>query len=209
MLGAREILDFWFSDDTRQRWFDAAPDLDQTIRKRFGEAYARAATGALKSWEADAEGCLALCILLDQMPRNMFRGQGRAYGTDDKALRVAEHALSQGFDHQLTQEQKQFIYMPFMHSESLANQLRALALFEQAGLFEGLRWAERHVQIIRRFGRFLHRNRALERPSTEAELAFLKENPDSFGQSLDEAPARAEHDHAAPASAAGDSSRSR
>ena len=200
MQGAREILDFWFSDDSRQRWFEPTPDFDQTIRKRFGEAYARAATGALKSWEADPEGCLGLCILLDQMPRNMFRGQGRAYATDDKALRVAEHALAQGFDHALTPEQKQFLYLPFMHSESLANQLRALALYEHAGLYEGLPWAERHVQIIRRFGRFPHRNAALGRESTEAEAAFLKDNPESFGQSLEEAPARAERADAAPVS---------
>ena len=209
MQGAREILDFWFSDDSRERWFDATADFDQTIRKRFGEAYARAATGALKSWETSAEGCLALCILLDQMPRNMFRGQARAYATDDKALRVAEHALSLGFDRQLPVDRKQFIYLPFMHSESLANQLRALALYEHAGLFEGLRWAEDHVRIIRRFGRFPHRNAILGRAATPAEEAFLKDNPESFGQALEEAPASSGHDDAAPASAGAGARRSR
>lgn len=182
MDGIQEVLEFWFGDDAKASWFHASPALDQTIRKRFGRLFARAVTGELGIWEASAEGCLALCILLDQMPRNMFRGATRAFATDDKALAVAEHALAQGFDRQLTSEQKQFIYLPFMHSEDLANQLRALALFESSGMAENRRFAEEHVAIIRRFGRFPHRNAIFGRPSTEAETQYLSEVDERPGQ---------------------------
>jgi uncharacterized protein (DUF924 family) len=175
MDGIQEVLEFWFGDDARASWFHSSPAFDQTVRKRFGELFARAATGELAAWEASAEGCLALCILLDQMPRNMFRGEPRAFATDDKALAVAEHALAEGFDRDLTGEQKQFLYLPFMHSENLANQLRALALFESGGMPQNRRFAEEHVAIIRRFGRFPHRNAIFGRPSTEAEAQYLSE----------------------------------
>jgi uncharacterized protein (DUF924 family) len=178
----QEVLEFWFSDDARRSWFDPSPAFDQAVRKRFGELFARAATGELKRWQASAEGCLALCILLDQMPRNMFRGDPGAFATDDKALAVAEHALAEGFDRQLTSQQKQFVYLPFMHSEDLANQLRALALFESGGMSENRRFAEEHVAIIRRFGRFPHRNAIFGRPNTEAEAEYLSEVEERYGQ---------------------------
>ncbi len=186
MDGIQEILEFWFDDDVKASWFHASPALDQTIRKRFAELYARAATAELKSWEGSAEGCLALCILLDQMPRNMFRGGPRAFATDGKALLVAEHALAKGYDRALTSEQKQFLYLPFMHSERLGNQLRALALFESEGMAENRRFAEAHVAIIRRFGRFPHRNAIFGRASTEAELQYLSEFEERFGQPVPE-----------------------
>jgi uncharacterized protein (DUF924 family) len=182
MDGIEEVLEFWFGDDARASWFRSSPAFDQTIRKRFGELFARAATGELAAWEASAEGCLALCILLDQMPRNMFRGAPRAFATDDKALAVAEQALAEGFDRELTGEQKQFLYLPFMHSENLANQLRALALFESGGMPENRRFAEEHVAIIRRFGRFPHRNPIFGRPSTEAEAQYLSEVEERYAQ---------------------------
>jgi uncharacterized protein (DUF924 family) len=163
-------------------WFDSNPAFDQTIRKQFAELFARAATGELKDWESSPEGCLALCILLDQMPRNMFRGNARAFATDDKALAVAEHALGRRFDASLPAERKQFLYLPFMHSETLANQLRALALFESQGMPRNRRYAEEHVAVIRRFGRFPHRNAVLGRASTEAETAYLDEVPEPDGR---------------------------
>jgi uncharacterized protein (DUF924 family) len=184
MDGIQEILEFWFGDDARASWFHSSPAFDQMIRKRFGELFARAATGELAAWESSAEGCLALCILLDQMPRNMFRGAPRAFAADDRALAVAEHALAEGFDRQLTSEQKQFIYLPFMHSEDLANQLRALALFESAGMTKNRRFAEEHVAIIRRFGRFPHRNAIFGRPNTEAEAEYLSEVEERSDQAL-------------------------
>ena len=184
MDGIKEVLEFWFGDDARAAWFHANPAVDQIIRKRFGELFARAATGELKAWETSAEGCLALCILLDQMPRSMFRGAPRAFATDDRALAVAEHALAKGFDRQLTNWQKQFVYMPFMHSENLANQLRALALFESGGgsMTENRRFAEEHVAVIRRFGRFPHRNAIFGRSSTDAEAQYLSEVEERYGQ---------------------------
>ena len=207
MQGIREVIDFWFSERARERWFAPSPEFDQTVRKRFAELFARAATGELRDWANSAEGSLALCILLDQFPRNMFRGDARAFGTDDKALRVAEHALAQGYDHGLEPEQKQFLYLPFMHSETLSNQLRALALFEQAKLPTGRRYAEEHVQIIRRFGRFPHRNELLGRISTEDEIRYLKEGGATYGQEAGRRPTRGPRPLPAPASA-GDDSRS-
>ena len=190
MDGIQEVLDFWFHEDSRPYWFDADPGFDQTVRKRFAELFARAATGELKTWETSAEGCLALCILLDQMPRNMFRGDERAFATDDKALAVAEHALAQSYDHDLPDERKQFLYMPFMHSENLANQLRALALFESQGMTRNRSYAEQYVQLIRRFGRFPHRNAILGRPDTEAEVQYLREVEARSGEGAPPSPPR-------------------
>ena len=132
----QKVLDFWFADDTRPLWFAPTPDFDQAIRERFGETLARAAAGELKSWEDSPEGCVALCLLLDQMPRHIFRGTPRAFATDHKAVGVAERAISRAFDSRLPPEYRGFLYMPFMHSERLADQLRAVALFESAGLRE-------------------------------------------------------------------------
>jgi uncharacterized protein (DUF924 family) len=182
MQGIREVLDFWFGDRARARWFKPTPEFDQLVRERFGPLLARAARGDLRAWEATAEGALALCILLDQMPRNIFRGEARAFATDEQARAIAERALERGFDRELAGEQKQFLYLPFMHSESLSNQLRCLALFEAAGLPEGCRHAKDHVDVIRRFGRFPHRNAALGRPTTPEEAAFLRESRHRWGE---------------------------
>lgn len=182
MHGIHEVLNFWFGEESKQRWFKPDPAFDQEVRRRFAELFARAATGDFRSWETTAEGCLALCILLDQMPRNMFRGDARAFATDGRALGVAEHAIKEGFDQELSHERKQFLYLPFMHSENLANQLRCLALFETQGPHEGRKHAEEHVAIIRRFGRFPHRNAALGRNTTEAEAQFLQDEGGTSGQ---------------------------
>jgi uncharacterized protein (DUF924 family) len=190
MHDIEEVLEFWFREDVRPLWFEPNPAFDQTIRKQFAELFARAATGELRDWESSPEGCLALCILLDQMPRNMFRGDARAFATDDKALAVAERALAGRFDANLAAERKQFLYLPFMHSETLANQLRALALFESQGMPRSRRYAEQHVAIIRRFGRFPHRNAVLGRASTEAEIAYLEEVPELYGQEVKTSPGR-------------------
>jgi len=171
----QDVLEFWFGEDSRRHWFQRDPAFDQAIRGRFAELYARAASGELKTWETSAEGCLALCVLLDQVPRNMFRGDPRAFETDERALAIAEQALAKGYDRDLRVERKQFLYMPFMHSESLPNQLRALALFESQGMAVNRRYAEQHLALIRRFGRFPHRNAILGRPNTAAEATYLSE----------------------------------
>lgn len=182
MHGIRAVLDFWFSEDSEARWFAPTPAFDQEVRRRFAERFAQAASDELRSWEESPEGCVALCILLDQMPRNMFRGSPRAFAADAKALAIAERAVSQGFDRTLSPEHKQFLYMPFLHSEELANQLRALALFEAAGLREALEHVKDRLALIRRFGRFPHRNAILGRTSTAEELKFMAQHQNDYGQ---------------------------
>lgn len=178
----REVLDFWFAEESEPYWFDSTPEFDHEVRRRFADRYAQAAAGELSSWEDTPEGCVALCILLDQMPRNMFRGSPRAFATDAEALAVAERAVNRGFDRDLPPEYKQFLYMPFCHSEDLPNQLRALALFEAAGLREALPSVKEHLALIRRFGRFPHRNAILGRTSTPEEIRFLSTNRNHYGQ---------------------------
>ena len=177
MRDVPEVLDFWFADDAERLWFASTPTFDQEIRKRFAGRLAQAASGELKSWEESPEGCVALCILLDQMPRNMFRGSPRAFATDAKALAIAERAVNRRFDRELTADHKQFLYLPFVHSEDVANQLRALALFEAAGLREALEYVRDRLALIRRFGRYPHRNAMLGRTSTSEELKFLAQRP--------------------------------
>jgi uncharacterized protein (DUF924 family) len=184
----REILDFWFAEDTRTLWFAPTPDFDRAIRGRYGQASARAAAGELTGWEDRPEGCVALCLLLDQMPRHMFRGTPRAFATDHEAVAVAERAIRRGFDHGLSSSYKTFLYMPFMHSERLADQLRAVALFRSAGLSEASEYANDHLSIIRQFGRFPHRNAILGRSSTPEELEYLAQHDEHYGQRAEEAP---------------------
>src|SRR5512134_3066534 len=191
MREVQEILEFWFSEEAERLWFASTPAFDQEIRRRFAERFAEGASGQLRSWEETPEGCVALCILLDQMPRNMFRGSPRAFATDAKALAIAERAVNRGFDRELPPEHKQFLYMPFCHSEELANQVRALALFEAAGLRESLEFAKDRVAVMRRFGRFPHRNAVLGRTSTPEELKFLAESPNDYGQGAEQSPDRA------------------
>jgi uncharacterized protein (DUF924 family) len=186
MRDVQEVLDFWFSEDAESLWFASTPAFDQEIRKRFAGRFAQAARGELKSWEESSEGCVALCILLDQMPRNMFRGSPRAFATDAMALAIAERAVSRRFDRDLTADHKQFLYLPFVHSEDIANQLRALALFEAAGLREALAFVRDRLALIRRFGRFPHRNSMLGRTSTREELNFLAQRPNNYGQAAEQ-----------------------
>jgi len=170
----REILDFWFSEQARPLWFRSTPEFDAGIRERFEEIWGLARAGVYDHWEEDPEGALALVILLDQFPLNMFRGDARSWSTEARAREVAAHAIEQGFDQGMSDEQKVFLYMPFMHSESLADQDRAVQLFRDAGLDDNLRYAEHHRDVVRRFGRFPHRNAGLGRESTDEELEYLK-----------------------------------
>jgi uncharacterized protein (DUF924 family) len=127
----------------------------------------------LSDWEATPDGALALAIVLDQFPRNMFRNDARAFATDAMARDIADRALARGFDRQLAAADRPFLYLPFEHSESVADQERSLGLFKALGDAELLRWAELHADIVRRFGRFPHRNAVLGRVSTPEERAFL------------------------------------
>jgi uncharacterized protein (DUF924 family) len=167
-----EILSFW-REAGRERWYERDAAFDARVRSRFLALWQKAAAGELSSWETSDEGALALVIVLDQFPRNMFRDNIRAYSSDALAREVASRAIDRGADPRVEAGLLEFLYMPFMHSEQLADQLRCVDLFRRAGSAENLKYAEDHADIIRRFGRFPHRNRVLERSTTPEELAFL------------------------------------
>lgn len=175
----RTLLEFWFSEAMRTRWFSSTPELDALIRTRFEPLCRRAAASELAGWLDQPESALALVIALDQLPLNMYRGMPEAYATGELAVAAARRALASGHDRSLAPERLAFLYLPFMHSEDLADQDRSVALFRAAGLTGNLRWAEHHREIIRRFGRFPHRNAVLGRPSSAEELAYLA-SPQAF-----------------------------
>ena len=168
------VLDFWRAAGP-DKWFTKDAGFDAEIRARFLDDYEAAAQGGRTDWEATPEGALALVIVLDQFPRNMFRNSARAFAADPLAHAVADRALGRGFDQQVPARERTFFYLPFEHSENMADQERALALFRATGDADLVKWAELHADIIRRFGRFPHRNSVLGRVSTAEELRFLAE----------------------------------
>ncbi len=191
MSQAEEILEFWFGkpDDpdrpkVRKFWFKKNTEFDEEVRSRFLDTYEQAAAGQLDSWKEEPSTCLALIILLDQFPRNIFRGQPQAFATDPQALATAKYAVNRGFDRELLPVQRWFVYMPFEHSEELADQQRSVELFgtlkDDPGLEQGIDYAMRHLRAIERFGRFPHRNAILGRESTPEEVEFLKQPGSSF-----------------------------
>lgn len=167
-----DILAFWQAAGP-DKWFEKDAGFDADIRARFLATYEAAAAGALSDWEETAEGALALVIVLDQFPRNMFRGEARTFAADPLARDVADRALARGFDAQVPDAMRGFFYLPFEHSEILADQERCTALHRAHGDADGLKWAELHADIIRRFGRFPHRNAVLGRTTTPEEQTFL------------------------------------
>ena len=166
------ILDFWWRAGPA-RWFARDDAFDEACRD-FHAAYEAAARGALDGWAAAPHSALALVLLTDQIPRNIFRGTARAFATDEKALATASTALEQGFDRAFPPDARAFFYLPFMHSEDIAAQERALDLYRALGEKEQYFYAFLHHDAIRRFGRFPHRNAVLGRPSTPAETAYLE-----------------------------------
>lgn len=169
-----EMLSFWFSDRVRPLWFGSTPEFDAELCAQYLDTYRAALNGELSHWAETPEGALALVICLDQLPLNMFRGQKAGFEGEAPSRRVAEAAIEQGFDQALNDGQKAFLYMPYMHSEDLADQDRVLALFSAAGLEDNLHWAKHHREIVSRFGRFPHRSAILGRESTVEELAYLQ-----------------------------------
>jgi uncharacterized protein (DUF924 family) len=180
--GIAEVLGFWFAPERRNDWFEASERFDAEVRRVLGRWHEAAASGRLDAWRESAEGCLALCILWDQVPRNIFRGTRRAFATDPQAQAVARHAVERGFDLAFEdQDRRMFLYLPLEHSEEPADQELCVALCrERIDDAEYLRYVERHREIIARFGRFPHRNRILGRESTPEEAAFLNEPFSSF-----------------------------
>ena len=170
---AQEVVRFWREAGPR-RWFSKNDAFDADFKSRFEAAHHAAATGALDGWAADAEGALALLVLLDQLPRNAWRGSGHMFATDGKARRIAHAAVEAGLDRQVEAPLRPFFYLPFMHSESPADQALSVELNGQLD-DNTKRFALLHQDIVARFGRFPHRNEALGRASTEAERQFLDE----------------------------------
>jgi uncharacterized protein (DUF924 family) len=167
-----DVLAFWRAAGA-DKWFKKDSTFDAEIMARFAETQRAAAAGALSAWADTAEGALALLILLDQFPRNMFRGEARAFATDAQARAAAESAIARGFDQAVPAAERMFFYLPFEHSESMADQERCIALMRATGDADLVKWAQLHADIIRRFGRFPHRNMVLGRATTPEEQAFL------------------------------------
>ncbi|MES2194788.1 MAG: DUF924 family protein [Pseudomonadota bacterium] len=167
-----DVLAFW-REAGAERWYKPDDAFDAEVRRRYLELWQQAKAGQLSSWEATDDGALALTIVLDQFPRNMFRGDIRTYASDALALAVASRAIARGADRRIDAKLLEFLYMPLMHSEHLPDQLRCIELFRAAGNAESLKYAEGHAGIIARFGRFPHRNPILGRATTAEEQAFL------------------------------------
>lgn len=168
---AAAVVDFWRAAG-RHAWFRKDDVFDRKFRARFLQAHERAARGDFDDWVANADGALALMILLDQFPRNAFRDTPRSFATDGKARQLAHRIVEAGVDREVPAELRSFIYLPFEHSEDPADQQRSLALMRPLG-GEALQYAQVHADVIRRFGRFPHRNRILGRESTPEEMQFL------------------------------------
>ena len=166
-----DVLAFWRAAGPK-KWFAKDDAFDTEIRARFLPTYEAAAAGRFSDWEATPEGALALTVTLDQFPRNMFRNDARAFAADAIARAVADRALARGFDQQVPVDERLFFYLPFEHSENMADQERCCALVRALGNADLLRWAELHADMIRRFGRFPHRNAVLGRATTAAERAI-------------------------------------
>jgi uncharacterized protein (DUF924 family) len=178
-----EVLNFWFKRD-RKAWFEKNEAFDEELRQSFLALYELGAAGKLARWKQAPASCLALVVLLDQFPRNMFRGSARAFAADSLARDAARIILDNGWDKVMSPDERLFAYLPLEHSESLDDQERCLALMKEISVFaetaEMPKWAEAHLVIIRRFGRFPHRNTALGRASTSEEIEFLKQPGSRF-----------------------------
>lgn len=171
-IDPQTIVEFW-REAGPDRWFGKDAEFDDTIRRRFGDVYEQAVRGELDAWRDDPTGALALVILLDQFPRNMFRNTLRAFATDEQALEIARQALARGDHHIVGEDVNQFLAMPMMHSEVLTDQEACVGWMSEIGDENNLAFAKEHRDIIARFGRFPHRNEILGRESHEAERRFL------------------------------------
>jgi uncharacterized protein (DUF924 family) len=172
---AQKVIDFWLGDVGPSGWYAVDPALDDKIRGKFGSDWKAARSGAFDHWAGEPRSCLALLILLDQFPRNMFRGSADAFATDAQALAIAKDAIAAGHDELIALPERQFFYLPLMHAEALVDQDACVKLIAVGfGAGDNLTHARAHREVIRRFGRFPHRNEALGRETTAEEAAFLQ-----------------------------------
>ena len=175
-----QVLHFWFEElEPSQHWIKDAI-LDEKIGLRFGALHARAKEGQLSNWRTKPQGRLAEIIVLDQFSRNIFRGEAESFACDTLARDLSREAIELGVDEALPEEQRAFIYMPLMHSEELEDHHLALKMFDQPGMSNNLDFEKKHLEIIKRFGRYPHRNEILGRESTPEEIAFLTEPGSRF-----------------------------
>jgi uncharacterized protein (DUF924 family) len=179
-MNADAVLHFWFTELTDKQHFAKDAALDALIAQRFGETLEAGSRCELFGWRDSPKGRLAEIIVLDQFSRNVWRDTPRAFSQDGLALALAQELVARGDDAQLSAPERYFAYLPYMHSESRAVHQEALRLFAQPGLEDALRWEQRHLAILERFGRYPHRNVILGRASTAAELAFLQEPGSGF-----------------------------
>jgi len=181
MSALEDVLGFWFAEGRQDQWFEASEAFDAEVRRVLLPHFEAARQGGYGDWRREPRGCLALVLLLDQVPRNVYRGTPRAFASDAAAREVTRHALKHGFDGALKMVERVFLYLPLEHSEDLKDQqdcVRLMAVLEDGAEF--LSYAERHRDIVARFGRFPHRNTILGRESTEEEIEFLKQPNSSF-----------------------------
>lgn len=169
----QSIIDIWFDSKTKPYWYNSTKSFDTQLRNDHTETYLAAKNLSLDTWKKSALGSLALVIILDQFPLHIYRGNPECFTTGDLAIDVVQNALKSQQDLQLNDEQKSFLYLPYMHSENIEHQHTAIALYTSAGLLENLKYAEHHKSIIHRFGRFPHRNSILGRDNTAAEKEYL------------------------------------
>jgi uncharacterized protein (DUF924 family) len=179
-MNAKDVYQFWFQDLNPQQWFAKDADLDNTIRDRFLETYQQATRCELFSWRTTPQGRLSEILVLDQFSRNIFRDNAQAFKFDSLALCLAQEAVACGADKELFVQQRAFLYMPYMHSESLVIHAEAVQLFSQPGLEFNLDFEKKHLAILQQFGRYPHRNKVLERESTTEEIEFLNQPGSSF-----------------------------
>jgi uncharacterized protein (DUF924 family) len=169
----QNLIEFWFSEEASKHWFNSTKAFDQTLSEAYEDTWVEAKQGKLDHWQQSATGSLALVIVLDQFPLNMFRGQVKSFSTESQSRDVARVAIDKGFDQELPASQVSFLYMPFMHSEDLDDQALGVELFNKPGLESNYRFARHHYSIVERFGRFPHRNKIFGRESSDAEIEYL------------------------------------
>jgi len=167
------IIDFWYSERIKSKWFNSTEKLDKEIKDNYEHVWKNAIRGEYKDWQNSAEGCLALAIIFDQFPLNMFRGEVESFSTAGMAVKVTKHAVENKFDQAINKDQLAFLYMPLMHSENLDDQNLSVSLFEKAGLTDNRKFAKHHRGLVEKFGRFPHRNEILQRQSSQDEIDYL------------------------------------
>jgi uncharacterized protein (DUF924 family) len=173
VITSKEIIDYWYSDRIKKQWFNSTPELDQEIVDKYEQTWEQAASGNLDKWSATPTGCLALVIILDQFPLNMFRDQAKSFSTEQKSIEITLTAIRSNFHKDIDVDKLSFLFMALMHSENIEHQNLSVELYTEFNLQSTIRFAEHHRNLIARFGRFPHRNKLLGRESTEDEIKYL------------------------------------